>query len=249
MIEDLFPALNKNECMELWPNLIEDEKKIDELTGTNIAHANITLNSILNHEEKERLEWLFFSGDGWYKKINQNGMLQIKLAAMSLGLTNKVFTFEYEEEKRMLEIAKNLSMDQQILNMRCYMKQKVVTYYTLKKYLKEVKKSGELSITLYRGVKHEGELKKYLFSGLESWTTSQSIAERFAKNKGYVIIKTYPIDSIFAGNRSTFKNKCSNIYIHNGFFVRREHEMIVENIESSYLLRDNFYKPMVDEFF
>ena len=128
------------------------------------------------------------------------------------------------------------------------MKQKTVTYYTLRKYLKKIIKTNKLSITLYRGVRHDGELKEYLFSGLECWSTNPNIAERFAKNDGYVICKEYPISSIFAGFRSTFKNKPNNIYRHNGFYVRREHEMIVENIEQSYLLNNNFYKPITNDF-
>ena len=56
-------------------------------------------------------------------------------------------------------------------------------------------------------------------------------------------------NNIFAGFRSTFKNKPNNIYRNNGFYVRREHEMIVENIEYKYLLDNNFYKPALNEFF
>lgn len=249
MIEELFPGLDLNILLELWPTFDEDEIKIDKFSTTNISHANIALNSILNDEEKSQLEKLFFSEDGWYKKINQSGMTQLKLAAMSLGLTNNVLTFNSEEEQEMLKIAGSLTEEQQHLNMRCYLKQKAVTYFTLKKYLEKIKKKDELSITLYRGVRHEGDLQEYLCSGLECWSTSPSIAERFAKNGGYVISKTYPISSIFAGFRSTFKNKPNNIYRHNGFYVRREHEMIVENIEQSYLLDKNFYKPVLDEFF
>lgn len=61
---------------------------------------------------------------------------------------------------------------------------------------------------------------------------------------GYVISKTYPISSIFAGFSSTFKNKPNNIYRHNGFYVRREHEMIVENIEQKYLKKGHLFKML-----
>ena len=39
------------------------------------------------------------------------------------------------------------------------------------------------------------------------------------------------------------------MYRHNGFYVRREHEMIVENIEQSLRLDNNFYRPVYDEFY
>lgn len=51
-------------------------------------------------------------------------MVQLKLAAMSLGLSNNVFTFDSTEEQHMLEVVGALSREQQDLNMRCYMKQK-----------------------------------------------------------------------------------------------------------------------------
>ena len=102
MIEKLFPCLDTNELLDLWPSYIEDERRINNITTTNISHANIALNSVLNIEEKIHLEQLFFSEDGWYKKINRNGMVQLKLAAMSLGLTNNIFAFNAQEEKEML---------------------------------------------------------------------------------------------------------------------------------------------------
>ena len=161
--------------------------------------------------------------------------VELKTEYYDLGLeyrneTNDQVTFDSAEEQHMLEVVGALSREQQVLNMRCYMKQKVVTYSTLKKYLIKIRKQEDMSITLYRGFCHEGEVKEYLFSGLECWSTTPRIAERFAKNGGYVISKVYPISSIFAGFRSTFKNKPNNMYRHNGFYVRREHEMIVENI-------------------
>lgn len=164
MMKELFPGLDENELLELWPTYKVDEKKVEKLTTTNISHANIALNSILDDLEKAQLEKLFFADNGWYKIINQDGMVQLKLAAMSLGLSNNVFTFDSTEEQHMLEVVGALSREQQVLNMRCYMKQKVVTYSTLKKYLTKIRKQEDMSITLYRGVRHDGEVKKYVFS-------------------------------------------------------------------------------------
>ena len=234
MIEELFNNIEPEELLELWPHYIEDEKKINKFVNTNIRHANIALNSILENKEKECLERLFFANDGWYRKINGNGMIRLKLAAMSLGLTNNIFTFDQQIAREMCSEAKKYSIDEQMLVMRCYMKQKAVTYLTLKKYLKNVKKTDSMSIELYRGVKGEYCGQNYSHSGLECWTTNIDIAERFATGNGFVIRKQYPITQIFAGNRSTFKNRQHNIYKYNGFYVRREHEMIVENLDEQY---------------
>ena len=55
-------------------------------------------------------------------------MIRLKLAAMSLGITNNVFTFDAEKEKQMISEIKKYSQDEQLLVMSCYMKQKTVTY-------------------------------------------------------------------------------------------------------------------------
>ena len=59
MIEELFGNIEKGELEELWPSYKSDEQKIDRFVNTNIRHANIALNSILNEEVKECLERLF----------------------------------------------------------------------------------------------------------------------------------------------------------------------------------------------
>lgn len=59
MIKELFPGLDENELLELWPTYEVDEKKVEKLTTTNISHANIALNSILDDLEKVQLEKLF----------------------------------------------------------------------------------------------------------------------------------------------------------------------------------------------
>lgn len=55
MIKELFPGLDENELLELWPTYEVDEKKVEKLTTTNISHANIALNSIL--DDLERFNW------------------------------------------------------------------------------------------------------------------------------------------------------------------------------------------------
>ncbi len=191
----------------------------------------------------------FFDDTGWYKRIDGDGMTKLKLAAMSLGLTNNIFTFDQKREREMLKMASSYSRDEQLLVMRCYMKQKVVTYLTLKRYLINIKKTDLMSIELYRGIKGTYNGQKYSHNGLECWTTSIDIAERFTGGDGFVIKKSYPITQIFTGNRSTFKNRQHNIYRNNGFYVRREHEMIVENIVEEYDCTSNVYVCIDKEIF
>lgn len=234
MIRELFKNLEEDEILELWPNYKADEEKIIKNSKTNIIYANIVLGSILKDDEKKCLEQLFFGDNGWYKRINSNGMIRLKLAAMSLGLTNNVFTFDSEKEKQMISEIKKYSQAEQFLVMSCYMKQKTVTYMTMLNYLRDIKKTDKMTIELYRGINTTYQGDKYLFSGLECWSTSEESAMRFATGNGYVIRKEYPISQIFSGVRSTYKNKPNNMYRNNGFYVRREHEMIVENCEIEY---------------
>lgn len=248
MVTELFTEIDSDTLSELWPNYLSDEKKIENIVTTNIGHANIGLNSILTDEEKVFLERQFFDEDGWYKRINGEGMIRLKLAAMALKLTNNVFTFNPDAEDRIKERIKNIPVDEQILAAKCYMKQKVVTYATMRNYLQKVKKTPKMSITLYRGIPGKYYKEKYLHLGLECWTTNIDAAVRFTEGDGYVLHKEYSITDMFAGNRSTFKNKPNNIYRNNGFYVRREHEIIVENIEREFIMEDNVQQIIDGEF-
>lgn len=188
----------------------------------------------MKEDEKFCLEKLFFGNDGWYRKINSDGMLRLKLAAMSLGKTNTTFTFDAEKEKQIISEIGKYSKEEQLLVMQCYMKQKAVTYVTMLNYLKDIRKTDKMCIELYRGINTKYEGDKYLFSGLESWSTNIDSAMKFTAGNGYVIKREYPISKLFTGVRSTYKNKSNNIYKNNGFYVRREHEIIVENDEIEY---------------
>lgn len=235
MIKQLFPNLDQDALLDIWPSYVADEAKILHFCSTNISGANIALNSILTNDEKKCLEKLFFDEkSGWYRQIDEEGMIKLKLAGMGLNLTNSVFTFDQMKNKKVLHYVGTLPESEQLLVAACYAKQKAVTYVTMLNYLKKVKKTDKMSILLYRGLRGKYNGEKYLFAGMECWTTSIDIAIRFTRGNGYVLQKEYPINQLFAGNRSTFKNKPNGIYRHNGFYVRREHEIIVENIEAEY---------------
>ena len=85
--------IKMNEIMPLWETYKFDLGKVLKYTNSNINKANLILDEILEDEEKICLEQAFFGDDGWYKRINGKGMNELKLAAMSLGLTNDIFTF------------------------------------------------------------------------------------------------------------------------------------------------------------
>lgn len=104
----------------------------------------------------------------------------------------------------------------------------------MRNYLQNVQKTDKMAITLYRGINIPYENQKYLFAGLESWTTDIEIAYKFARNEGFVLQRDYPINQIFAGKRSTFKNLLNRSCQYSGFYVRREKEMIVENFENEW---------------
>lgn len=234
MFDEIFEGkLKKSDIKDIWSNYEMHESKILKYDGTNISKANILLNSIMDKEECKCLENAFFGNDGWYKRIDGTGMVRIKLAAMSLGLVNDKFTFNNEKMQQILNDISKISPQEQIAMMRCYLKQKIVTYVTLKNYNKIIRDNSN-KVVLYRGINTSYVGNKYYHTSMESWTTNINTAYRFAKEGGYIIIKEYPISRIFAGQRSTFKNQEHQLYIHNGYFVRREHEMIVENSEECY---------------
>lgn len=233
MIEEAFGyRVPRDIFEEILPDFCKIENQLAKYKGTNNRLANDLLNDIMNDEEKRRLEKAFFGNNGWYQMINGKGMIELKLAAMSLGVTNNIFTFDKVLEDKILDLIQLESKEAQILMMSCYIKQKAVTYATMYNYLHNVRKTDKMSITLYRGINTPYNNEKYMFSGMESWTINMDIAYRFARDGGFVLEKEYPIDQIFAGKRSTFKNRTYRLCRHRGFYIRRESEMIVENYET-----------------
>ncbi|MCI8643004.1 MAG: hypothetical protein HFG79_05930 [Lachnospiraceae bacterium] len=119
--------IKMNEIMPLWETYKFDLGKVLKYTNSNINKANLILDEILEDEEKICLEQAFFGDDGWYKRINGKGMNELKLAAMSLGLTNDIFTFDSKKEQKILEDLEGIDLKKQEIMIRCYLKQKLVT--------------------------------------------------------------------------------------------------------------------------
>ena len=102
-----------------------------------------------------------------------------------------------------------------------YLKQKMITYKTLKN-------SGINEINLLRGIKVLNNSTSYLLNNLESWTDSVVVARRFATDEGYILYTQYRVEDIFVYNRSVFKTPD----IPSPSFrkmISRESEYIVEN--------------------
>lgn len=233
MIEEAFGRRVPQETFEeILPDYRMLDNQLSDYKGTNNKAANDLLNDIMDEEEKHRLEEAFFGNNGWYRMKNGIGMIKLKLAAMSLQTTNTIFTFDKDLEEKIVNVIKSESKEEQIFMMRCYLKQKSVTYVTMYNYLKNVRKTDKMAITLYRGINMPYKNGKYMLSGMESWTTDIEVAYRFAGNEGFVLEKEYPIDQIFTCQRSTFKNQASNLYKYRSFYIRREKEVIVENFET-----------------
>ena len=234
MIDEAFGNRVSQETLEeLLPDYREIDKKLIAYKGTNNRTANAILTEIMSIEERQCLEEAFFGNTGWYRTINGDGMIKLKLAAMSLEITNNIFTFKKEVEDKILDwIDKGcMCKEEQLLMMRCYVKQKIITYMTLLNYLKNIRQTDKMTIKLYRGINTPYQNQNYKFSGMESWSTNINIAYRFARDEGFVVEKEYPINQTFTFKRSTFKNLTNRLYKHSGFYVRRESEMIVENFE------------------
>ena len=146
MIEEAFGyRIPKGTFEEVLPDYHILDEKLASYKGTNNRLANSLLNDIMDEEEKWRLEEAFFGNNGWYQSINGIGMIKLKLAAMSLEATNNIFTFNKELEEKILGLIKKESKTEQILMIRCYIKQKVVTYATMYNYLKYVKKTDKMA--------------------------------------------------------------------------------------------------------
>lgn len=234
MIEDAFGDRVSQETLEnLLPDYWELDKKLITYEGTNDKAADVILTEIMSIEKRRCLEEAFFGDTGWYRTINGDGMIKLKLAAMSLEITNNVFTFKKDVEDRILDWIdmRCMGKEEQLLMMRCYVKQKIITYMTLLNYLKNIRQTDKMTIKLYRGINTPYQNQKYKFSGMESWSANINVAYRFARDEGFVLEKDYPINQIFTCKRSTFRNRSDRSYRHSGFYVRREHEMIVENFE------------------
>lgn len=163
-------------------------------------------------------------------------MYLIRIIASMLGVAHDTYSWDKSNIEIINGFKDMFSYEEQIILMNCYIKQKIVTYYTLKNYLKHMNIKKQ-SITLYRGINVPFDHKTYASCNVESWTASMNSAFIFARESGYVISQEIPINRIFAGKRSTFKNKQHNMYRNNGFYVNREHEYIVEHLEELILLK------------
>lgn len=191
--------------------------------GTNDKHANNFLNMVLDKEEQNSLHSLLHSKNGWYNNKDGMNSNKLKLTAYAVGFTHDRFSYNKENYECIKQLGSSIKEDEQEVLISAYLKQKLVTNQTFL--------NNNISrITLYRGIKDLNNFEKYYSNSLESWTLDESVAKKFSGGKGYILIKEFQIDDIFAYKKSVFKNTENNRLTSN-YNINRENECIVENRE------------------
>lgn len=212
-------------------DLIEEE--ICKYKGTNLKQSNLLFNKILDEEEMDMLHYLLLSKNGWYKKINGEGAIKLKLTAAAIGFGHSKIHRNNIPIEIIENIQKKISKEEEALIINCYLKQKIVTKKTLINYQKYVNTKNKINIydnqiRLYRGAK--GDFDIYRTINLESWSTQLNIAKRFAKTSGIILKSDVDIDNIFCCRKTTFRHP-HRMGIYQSRPIRSEHEYIVENID------------------
>ncbi|HII4458271.1 hypothetical protein [Clostridium perfringens] len=203
--------------------------EIDKYKGTSQKSANKLLNKILTEDEKKMLYEMLNSQEGWYRKQHGYNTIKLKLAALASGFTKKGKISHRNEDKLMLlDLINSIDSDEEKIIISAYLKQTLITF----KNLLNNKEKGYISdkIVLYRGIKKfDG---KYEASNLESWTSKEKIARRFANPNGYVLKREFELKEIFAYRKSVFKHdKFKDPKVSK--FINIEKEFIVEFTDKS----------------
>lgn len=156
-------------------------------------------------------------------------MVRLQSAAMSLRFSTNIFSIDSKKELILCEKSLQYSEDEQKLVMCCYMKQKVVTYATLKNYLIHAKASDIKHIKAYRGINVPFNGQTVMMKNLESWTTNINVAYKFARNEGFVVSRDVDLADVFLSRKTVYKHDGQQYKMSRGFLCRREHEVIIEN--------------------
>ena len=220
----------------LRPYIINEDtffKELNNYNGTSQKSANKLLHFVLNEEEKLKLYEMLNSPNGWYRKQHGYDTIKLKMTAVVSGFTreNKI-SHKFEDYKVMLDIAKNMDEEEEKILISAYLKQTLISC----KNLLNNKEKGFASdnITLYRGIK-ELKSNKYEASNLESWTSKEKIARRFASPNGYIIKKDFSLKEIFAYKKSIFKHdKYKDPKLSK--YINIENEYIVEFSEENSII-------------
>ena len=218
----------KGKSIQDFRHVIRDNGKFFEMyesyTGTNNNTANTFLKSVLDDQEKNCLLELLHGERGWYRDMLGEGARKLKLTAYFLGFTNNSFARTQDDHQEYVVLAENISEQEQNILISSYLKQKIVTYKTLKNH-------NINEINLLRGIKVLNGSNYYLLSNLEPWTDNEKVARKFATYDGYILYKKYQVEDIFVCNRSVFKTE----NIPSSRFrrmIKQENEYIVENKDS-----------------
>lgn len=223
----------------LRPYIINEKDfffELDEYNGTSQKSANKLLNKILCDNEKEMLYKMLNSQDGWYRKQHGYNTIKLKLAALASGFTKEGKISNKKEDKDILfKLIKDINLNEQKIIVSAYLKQTLITF----KNLLNNKEKGYIDdkIVLYRGIKNLDENSSiYEASNLESWTSKEKIARRFANPNGYILKKEFNIKEIFAYKKSIFKyDKLKDPKVSK--FINIEKEYIVEFTDKNSIIK------------
>ncbi|UZW12583.1 hypothetical protein OSC52_12025 [Clostridium pasteurianum] len=209
---------------------------LNAYNGINNEEANNFLHLNLDVDEKKCLYKALLSGTGWYYGSNNEDALKLKLIAYALGITHNVFSYKSKVQQRILKL-KGLSKQEQLLLMSAFLKQKLITAKTF------LNTNHSNKITLYRGLKSIESKQYYYTSNLESWTSNDEVAKKFAGSNGFILINTFSTNQIFAYKNSVYRDKY-NMKFKVKNFIEDEFEYIVENNQRIIELRygNNIYK-------
>lgn len=195
-------------------------------TGTSLKSSNKLLHLSMNDEEKHKLYSLVNSQEGWYRAQYGINTIKLKATAGVLGLASFNINYNKNYHKKTLEVIRSISEEEEVLLKSVYLKQKVITLSNLEN--NKINGIVKDRITLYRGIKDLKEGQNiYVASNLESWTSKEKVARRFAGANGYILKKDFLFEDIFAYKKSIFKyNKFKDPRVSK--YINIENEYIIE---------------------
>jgi len=243
----LLPQYDDEELRRIIINYNEILENIQQYSGKHLEDANNFLDKHLTSSEKSLLYNSYYSDKGWFRSSSHSeGAIKLKIAALSLALTNNIFSFTEAQNTLVQEVYKSLSDEEFALLQSCYLKQKIITNKTLMNRLGDPGFRTS-QIKLYRGVKSIESINHKV--SLESWTSDREVAIRFSDD-GYVFCRKVSFSNIYLFYQSAFQWNENPLQLNQEQFVYRETEYIVENIDDEitkvegidYLLAEDILK-------
>ncbi|MDR3600224.1 MAG: hypothetical protein P4L49_07055 [Desulfosporosinus sp.] len=198
--------------------------------GDNQKQAFELLRVVLDDEEKHALLECLLGDNGWYCSNNGRHANMLKVISYALGQTSNRFSFRKYNQDAIEVLLRTIPKDEQLLLMSSYIKQKLVTYYTLVN-------NSITELELFRGLDEYPFNEYYSSCNLESWSLKFNKARHFAYPEGVVIRKTIPIIDVFVYRDSIFQPE-NALNLDSFGYISTEEEYIIENQGSLLELRE-----------